>query len=209
MSDERVRELERRVAVGDPEASRLLRIEQQRLGLRFTFPPRHKVRRSERPDRGWCPVCRRWSIVHASQKQRLHRRKKKRRPTRFCTALVRWDHPAAEPYDERGGQAHPAVIGQLVSCRGPAKGQDTTAPLEALEVEFDRLSKEWVLGSHLLSWFSHRIAVTRRKLGLLESLKPCGHPPSRVDYFDDARRHVRCKDCQVVLDPETGRVVRW
>jgi hypothetical protein len=207
MSDERLRELERLVAIGDPEAKRLLWVEQQRLGLRFSFPPRYKVGRHDRPDRGWCHVCKQWSIVRPSQKQRSRRRRKNRLPTRFCTSLVRRDHPAAEPRGEYRTPGHPAVIGQLVRCRGPERGQDTTAPLEALEARLAELEQQaaWLPE---VEWLRHRIKVTRRKLGIPEPSKPCEHPSSRLDYFDDGRRRVQCKDCQAVLDPETGRVVR-
>src|SRR5271155_309930 len=110
MIDERLRELERLAATGDTGALRLLRVEQERLGLRFTFPPRYKVRRGDRPDRGWCPVCMQWSIVCPSQKHRSRRKGKKRLPTRFCTSMVRWDHPSAQSVSEHRTPGHPAVI---------------------------------------------------------------------------------------------------
>lgn len=87
MSDERLRELERLAASGSPEDKKRLRAEQERLGLRRTYPPRRHVPPRERAGvafDAWCPVCRRWSIRRASQKERSRRRGGDRSPIKEC-----------------------------------------------------------------------------------------------------------------------------
>ncbi len=203
MSDEHLRELERLAKAGDSDAQRLLRVEQGRLGLRFLFPPRRKVRRGDRPECGWCPVCKQWSITRPSQKLRSRRKGKERLPTRFCTSMLPWNHPATGLLGD-----HVPVIGGLRRCIGPARYEDTRAPLEALEIARERLSDGLLseIAIRWLAWFDHRIKVIRRKYGVSEPPKSCEHPSSRCDYVDGSRRRVLCKDCQVVFDPETGRV---
>jgi len=99
-------------------------------------------------------------------------------------------------------------------CQGPAKGQPCRPPLHVLEARLSEVTRSHgCISDDEVDWLRHRIARERRRLGPgvhegFAVVQPCGHPASRVDYFDDERRLVRCKDCQVVLDPETGRVVR-
>lgn len=218
MSDERLRDLERLVATGDETAKAKLRIEQVRLGvMRIAFPPRKKVRASEKAGigfRGWCPACETWSLVRMRQKDRTMRGRhghragrdvsgtKRARPTRICVHAIRHRHGRENTNLSGGG---------LSFCPGPAKGQPCRPPLHVLEAKLAELGVEfsWLPEAE---WLRHRIAQERKRLGpgLHEGFArvECPHPSSRLGYTDGTRRRVRCKDCEAVLDATSGREIQ-
>lgn len=233
MSDEKLRDLERRAKLGE-DVRVPLRAEQVRLGIRKTFPPRRKVPNPERAGIAfptWCPVCRTWSLRRASQKQRMKRGRegdpaegqwaagKPRRlyrntgpklalPTRFCT------HVDREPFPLRfvPGQG----IVRNMRCPGPKKGEHVRIPLDVLEARFARRRDEE--GLHILpqerEWLRWRIKRTIDRLPvsrvITQSLA-CSH--ARLDYLrrpqDDPidRTRVVCLDCAAILDAQDGRVL--
>lgn len=78
VSDESMRELERLAAEGDPVARERLRVEQVRMGLRKSFPPKRRMHNYARIGvsfPGWCPVCKTWNLWRSRQSDRSKRGK--------------------------------------------------------------------------------------------------------------------------------------